>query len=87
MRLGSCVAVVVVWAVVHSSDSTPSLGTSICHRCGCKKGKKKKGKEKNRQSNLFSLFTELCSNHHNLILECFSSTPEETLYPLGVIPY
>jgi len=26
----------------YSSDSTPSLGTSICHRCGPKKTKDKK---------------------------------------------
>ena len=26
----------------YSSDSTPSLGTSICHRCGCKKKTQKK---------------------------------------------
>ena len=32
-RLGSCVAVAVVEAGSCSSDSTPSLGTSTCHRC------------------------------------------------------
>ena len=31
MWLGSCVAVAVVWASSCTSDSTPSLGTSICH--------------------------------------------------------
>ena len=36
-KVGSC-----------SSDLTPSLGISICHRCGCKKEKKKK---KNLQEN------------------------------------
>ena len=25
--------------------STPSLGTSVCHRCGCKKRRKEKGKK------------------------------------------
>ena len=36
-RLGPGVAVAVVQASGYSSDSTPSLGTSICHRCGPKK--------------------------------------------------
>ena len=40
---------VLPWAVVQagncSSDSTPSLGTSICPRCGPKKIKEKKRKE------------------------------------------
>ena len=36
MRLGSHVAVAVAWAGSCSSDSTPSLGTSICLRCGPK---------------------------------------------------
>ena len=34
MSLGSSVAVDVVQAGSCSSDSTPSLGTSICRRCG-----------------------------------------------------
>ena len=45
MRLGSQVAVVVVQAEGCSSDWTPSLGTSICRRCGDKKTKKKKKEE------------------------------------------
>ena len=40
--LGSCIAVAVAQASRYSSDSTPSLGTSICHKCGPKKTKKKK---------------------------------------------
>ena len=40
MGLRSCVAVAV--ASSYSSDLTPSLGTSLCHRCGPKKEKKKK---------------------------------------------
>ena len=47
-RLGSCVAMAVVKAGVCSSNSTPSLGTSICHRCGPKKEKKKKTKKKQK---------------------------------------
>ena len=45
-RLASCVAVAVVWAGSCSSNSAPSLGTSICHGCGPKKTKKKKKKKK-----------------------------------------
>ena len=36
-QLGSGVAVAVVGAGSCSSNSTPSLGTSICHGCGPKK--------------------------------------------------
>ena len=32
-----------------SSDLTPSLGTSICHRCNSKKQKKKKKKKKKKK--------------------------------------
>ena len=44
--LGSHVAVAVVQAS-YSSDSTPSLGTSICRRCGPRKKKDKKQTNKN----------------------------------------
>ena len=37
--VGSRVAVTVAKAGSCSSDSTPSLGTSICHGCGSKKQK------------------------------------------------
>ena len=37
MQLGSHIAVAAVKAGCYRSDSTPSLGTSICHRCGPKK--------------------------------------------------
>jgi len=39
-QLGARVAVAVVQASSCSSDSSPSLGTSICCGCGPKKGKK-----------------------------------------------
>ena len=42
MLLGTGIAVAVMQAVCYSSDSTPSLGSSICHGCGLKKTKKKK---------------------------------------------
>ena len=38
--LGSCVAVAVAWSGNYSSNLTPSLGTSTCHRCGLKKTKR-----------------------------------------------
>ena len=41
MRFRSHVAVAVVEAGGHNSDSTPNLGTSICHRYGPKKTKNK----------------------------------------------
>ena len=40
MRLGSRIAVAVLEARRYSSDSTPSLGTSICRECGPKKTKR-----------------------------------------------
>ena len=53
MRLGSCVAVAMAVAKAGSCSSnwTPSLGTSICHRCSHKKWnfKKKKKKKKKRE--------------------------------------
>ena len=42
MRLESSVAVAVAKASGYSSDSIPSLGTSICCKCGPKKKKEKK---------------------------------------------
>ena len=41
-QLRSGVAVAVAWAGRCSSNSTPSLGTSICRGCGPKKQKDKK---------------------------------------------
>ena len=41
MRLGSCVALAVAQASSCSSDSTPSLGTSICRRWSPKKTPKR----------------------------------------------
>ena len=46
MKLRSRVAVAAAWAGGYSSDSTPSLGTSMCHRCGPKKTKRQKKKKK-----------------------------------------
>ena len=41
LKLGSCVTVSAAQAGSYSPDSTPSLGTSICCRCGPKKKKKR----------------------------------------------
>ena len=43
-------AVAVAYAGSCSTDSSPTLGTSICHRCGPKKQKKKKPKNKTKQN-------------------------------------
>ena len=44
--LKSGTAMAVVWASSYSSNSTPSLGISICRECGPKKDKKERMKEK-----------------------------------------
>ena len=46
MGLGSGVAAAVVQAGGCSSNSTPSLGTSLCQGCGPKKTGEKKKKKK-----------------------------------------
>ena len=48
MWLGSCIAMAVVQARSHSSNWTPSQGTSKCHRCSPKKTKNKNKKTKNK---------------------------------------
>ena len=48
IRLRSGVVVAGVEAGSYSSDSTPSLGTSLCHVCGPKTQKEKKKKKGNR---------------------------------------
>ena len=48
-QLGSQIAVAVVKAGSCRSDSTLSLGTSICHRSGPEKIKKKKRKSQNQK--------------------------------------
>ena len=56
LQMGSGIAVVVVQASSCSSDSTPSLGTSVCHGHSPKKQKKKK---------LKTLITTSVSTHHS----------------------
>ena len=45
MQLRSCLAVAVRQPSNCSSDSTPSLGTSVCHGCGPRNQKKKRKKK------------------------------------------
>ena len=47
MRIRPGIAVAVAVAGGYSSDSTPSLGTSMCHQCS---SKKTKNKTKNKQT-------------------------------------
>ena len=54
MRLGSGVAVALVKASGHSSDSTPSLETSICYGCGPQKERKKKRKSQGKFENVLN---------------------------------
>ena len=54
-------AVVVAEAGSYSSDWTPSLGTSICHRYSPKKTKRKKkdGKNNDNDEVVFNIFEHL----------------------------
>ena len=52
MWLGSHVAVALAQASNYSSDSTPSLGTSICCRSGPRNGKKTKKKKKKEKERI-----------------------------------
>ena len=57
MQLGSCIAVAVAQLDSYSSDSTPSLGTSICHGFGPKRQNKTK---KNHYNELTQKFENGC---------------------------
>ena len=54
-RLGSHIDVAVLQASIHSSDSTPSLGTSICKKYSLIKTEKKKRKKKKRKKKFSSV--------------------------------
>ena len=56
MPLRSCVAVAV--APSYSSDSTPSLGTSMCLRCSPKKKRKEKKRKERKIELEFSEFPD-----------------------------
>ena len=63
MWLGSGVAVALVKAGSNSSDSTPGLGTSICHGCGLPKKKKNKTKQKKKQTSSLLGYTPWDYSH------------------------
>ena len=48
-RLRSCIAAAVAQAGSYSSNSTPSLGTSMCYRCSPKKKKTKQNKNEHNR--------------------------------------
>ena len=52
IQLGYLVAVTVVLAGSCSSDSTPSQGTSICHKFGHRRKEKKKERKEGRKKGL-----------------------------------
>ena len=54
MQLGSGIAVAVVEASGYGSDSTPSLGTSMCRGSGSRKGKKTKKKKEYTRKHVHS---------------------------------
>ena len=64
-QLGSQVTVAVAQASSYSSNSTPSLGTSICWRCGPKETKKKTFKSNHNLScNKMNYTVKLGALHH-----------------------
>ena len=84
-QLGSCVAVAVAVAVASScnSHSTPSLGASICYRCGPEKQSKAKKEKKrlhilafNSTGGLILMISEI----EFKIFSCLFDHQEEGLY-------
>ena len=55
---GSRVVMAVAWAGSYSSDSTPSVGTSIC--CGCSPKKTKQNKTENGKNEKWWGKTAFC---------------------------
>ena len=70
MRLRSGAAMAVGKAGGHGSNSTPSLGTSVCRRCGSEKVKIKKKKKDNLSSNLVIRKDKLEKMHRGLATPC-----------------
>ena len=69
MRLRSHVAVAVAQAGGYSSDSTPSLGTSICCRSNPRKGKKTPPLKKNTDKEVIVPFLLRMLIRENVIPE------------------
>ena len=69
--LGSCVAVAVVQTSRCSSTSTPSLGTSKCHRSGPRKDKmKNKNKNKKQTKKWITIESSWHSAQHIISITC-----------------
>ena len=87
-RLRSCVAVAVVQVSSCRSDSTPILGTSICHECGPKKAKKKKKEEEKKlvYALLGILWHCLCFSFSFPAYDCSCHSCRRHHYKLPVCP-
>ena len=68
IQLGFCVAVAMVWAGSYSSNSTPSLGTSICHGCSPKNTKKKKKKRHKKDQKTYENILNSTGKSNTVIL-------------------
>ena len=77
MWLRSIVAVAVAWAGSCSSDSVPSLGTSIC--CGCSALKKRK-KEKRSEVAAPSVWILFGWNRNRFPERLYQITPSQQLH-------
>ena len=76
MQLRSGVAAAVAWASGYKSDSTPSLGTSICHGCSPKKRRKKGVSKYNSSFQSLTCLLPSFSNMHTA-LKAYSKELEE----------
>ena len=87
-QLGSCVAMAVAWASSCSSNLTPSLGTSICHRCSPKKQTNKQTKSQNTRAgwNLWVLCSQFknCS-YLNSSVWTYEGTNYQRSHPVSVL--
>ena len=63
MWLGSGVAVAEVLADSYSSDSTPSLGTSICRECSPKKTKDKNNDNNKKNPRKYQILNGFEGSH------------------------
>ena len=86
MQLRSGITVAVAQAGSYSSDSTPSLRTSICHRRGPKKRQKKINSVLFTNLNLkYLLLQHLISLHQKRILNWLISGNSSSVYFLIIV--
>ena len=71
MQLRSSIAMAVVWASNCNSDSTPSQETTMCHRCGPKKQKKKERKLFSNKNGIMSLYIDLSYSQNFFVVSLF----------------